>query len=250
MKFKADIVTYIIGAVIALTSLAISSILDDGHFRYIVVVTFPIVTLLIADRVSHLLSGRYTASEIDKLISSSFPRSHLIYEFPNSQRAMEYLISRLGECQTLHNTRLSPLEVEDAHLGNRHTTDRFDELVAERIAQGMDYLVVTSADHVPALNAIAKSVARKSRNPASVGTYVAYTIEQPTTPMLQFAILNYGDDREVLFGWAIASEDDFSSRVFRFRDIRVCSYFEMLFNSMKSSGNKITLERPSARSQA
>jgi len=201
--------------------------------------TIPLLIVLAVNQVSLLLKTTSDREEEVSALMATLPKSASIMHFPNSSAAMKYLAANIDRCSRFYNTRLVLPEVEAKDPLNARTTSALDAAVLRRIREGMDYCWIVSPPYENAAAGIHEQRTAWVRRGLAAGSYSAWILPEAQLPFFHFCILQYGQDEELLVGWAIAAPSDFGERVFLIRDQRFVDYFRGLFKLYAAHGREL-----------
>lgn len=239
---RRQTVTLLLGSAAAISAALVGLLVSDVpvHLRSLVsspvawaiafTCTLPILIILATNQISLLLKSSTDREEIVKDVVRLLPHSSLILHFETSAEAMNYLIQNTRRARHVYNTRLAEERVEASDPLNVALTKRFDDAVWKAIEGGTDYHLIVSPDHaVYAASLLKARNAHAASRDAATGICCSWVLPQSSVPLFQFCILEYGESRELLLGWALTSSRSFGEKVFLVRDDRLVQYFRNLF---------------------
>lgn len=241
-KMKASITTYILGLIFTLVGIGASFLSDKSQQIIILSATLPIITLLVADRISHLFKQHEDAEKLRDFINKTIPQTSAIHVFKNSAEAMSYLSVNIKNAVRIYNTRITDSQVERDNIINNKLTTDFDEKVRLRIKNGLDYKWIASHHYREYGKQLLKDYNSDAQRNVKIGSISCCILDDEFNPIFNFIILHYNDSKEVLFGWSIISGDDYTEKVLLFRDNRVVEYFNNIFNQYVMHAKSLRLE--------
>lgn len=229
------LVTYIITMVLSISVLIIS--LDQKMFGYfnepfqIQAASFSIAffVVLIGDRIAVLISRRENIKNFkdllageqlktNSIISKCFqglPHYNLVVEFDTSDDAMQYATSKISKCKTVYNTKIS----KDAVNVNTNIGNPFIEEIKNGIKNGLVVHDIVSLGFEPQSRELAEY------SEAYPGVYSFKVQKESSNSFLNFILLDYGNDKELIIGWATSAFWGTGQKAFKIRDQRLISYF-------------------------
>jgi hypothetical protein len=191
--------------------------------------TLPILIVLATNQISLLLKSSTDREETVKDVVRLLPHSSLVLHFETSAEAMNYLIQNVRRAKHIYNTRLADGRVEASDPLNLVLTKRFDDALWKAIMDGTHYNLIVSPDHAAVAATLLEARGAHAATHDTTGICCSWVLGQSTIPLFQFCILEYGDSRELLIGWALTSSRSFAEKVFLLRDDRLVQYFRSLF---------------------
>jgi hypothetical protein len=238
---KASIVTYAVGLLFTFIGLGLAFYTDKNQQTIILAATLPIITLLVADRISHLFKQHEDAQSLQKYIEKTIPQASAIHVFKDSAEAMAYLNQQVKHAVKIENTRIIDVNIEKSNIKNDRLTTEFDANIREGISAGLDYKWLVSYHYQEYGKVLIAEYNADARRNTKIGSLSCCIINSNINPTFNFVIMHYADAKEVLFGWSILGDEDYAERVLLFRDARVVDYFGNVFKQYSRVSKPIKL---------
>ena len=169
-----------------------------------------------------VLGDRFAASQKQKqfhqnLISLTMrlPNVDLIKEFTDSNEALLYITNRLPEAMTVLNTKISRVPIEPRPDIKR----RYVAAIKKGLRKDLVYKDVISSCFQP----YSKDLAVYSED--HPGRYQYEILDVGAPCFLNFTILDYGDEKDLVVGWAVSAKIGVEQRAYKIRDNRIIEYF-------------------------
>lgn len=202
--------------------------------------TIPIIIVLAANQVSSLFKASSDREATVRDITRILPQACLISHFDDSHSAMNYLIQNVPRAEQFYNTRFAPRHVEESEPGNIEITKLFDDVVKNAIRAGVDYHWIISQDYEQLAMSLKAEWKQRFGSKQKSGVFAAWVLPPGASQQLfHFAILDYGDSKDLLLGWSLSSVRQFAEKVFLIRDERMVEYFRGVFELYVAASREI-----------
>ncbi len=229
------LMTYLITICISIGALLVS--LDQKMFGFfqesfqIQAASFSITFLVIfiGDRIAVLISRKdqirnirnlfilehsKTVTEISKCFMG-LPQYNLIVQFDTSDMAMEYATSKISKCKTVYNTKIS----KDAIPVKAKIGDSYVDEIKKGLKNGLVVNDIVSLG----FEAQCKELTEYAKEHPGVYSYRIQN--ESSSAFLNFILLDFGNNKELIIGWATCSFWGTEQKAFKIRDERLISYF-------------------------
>lgn len=198
-----------------------------------------VLILLIGDRLATLLSNRNLIQDHAQIIDnkiqdhalnidnkfSEIPQINVIKEFATSDDALLYLANRIQDSKVIMNTKISKEVIQY----RQDVGSLFNSAIKKALKNGLIYRDLIS----PGFEDSSEKLKQYSDN--CNGTYEYQIQDEITSSFLNFIILDYGDEEELVFGWATSVYMGMEQKAYKVRDKRVISYFKDYHRSLFSN---------------
>jgi hypothetical protein len=175
------------------------------------------------------------AKEVQKIRASfeSLPQTRAFSAFETSDEGLSYLARRLPDAKRIYNTRLVRDQRAMDTTTSQHSNDYARAFVKAMEKGAYAYELVS-----PAWEARCEDLRTKHRG------HYTYSIWRGALPtFLNFIVLEYGVDSEVLFGWLSLAQGGFDHRCFRTTEPRIVELFKSwhkdLLSDCKPTGDVV-----------
>ena len=188
-----------------------------------------LLIILIGDRIAVLISRKEHIKNFDELMIEEhhkttseilkcfkgFPQYNLIVEFDTSDEAMEYATSKISKCKIVYNTKIS----KDSVPVRKNVGNPYVEEIKKGIKNGLVVHDIVSLGFEPQC----KELAEYSEDYSGVYSYRIQ--KESSNSFLNFILLDFGNDKELIIGWATCSFWGNEQKAFKIQDNRLISYF-------------------------
>lgn len=184
-----------------------------------------ILIIFIGDRLASLLSKSNLLQNLSQMLSDKLnevPQINVIKEFATSDDALKYIASRVQDSKVILNTKIS----KEAIPPRQDIGLLFTNAIKKALKNGLVYRDIIS----PGFEEYSKEL--KQYSVKCNGNYEYRIQEGISSSFLNFIILDYGDEEELVFGWATSSFMGTEQKAFKLRDKRLITYFKDYHHSL------------------
>lgn len=199
--------------------------------KIVVTTACSIYVLIVSERISAAIRERNSL----KKLQSSIPQTlQTIYKFSDSNEALEYISSKLSDSRLVLNTRIEK-DGERINAAKKilDARQRYDSQILKSLESEIEFREVVTSSFVP------PSKERQKQSNAAYGLYDVRLCETIPSSFLNFTILKYDSERELVIGWATA-DYDINQPAYRITDDRIIDYFEGIHKKLFDKGKRIT----------
>ena len=222
---------YIITIILSVLALFFSlsknmfGLFDDPTHVQFASFAMALLIIFIGDRLASLLSGHTLLENISQMINDKFnkvPHINVIKEFSTSDDAMKYIASRVQDCKVILNTKIS----KEAIQPRRDIGLLYMNAVKKALKNGLVYRDIIS----PGFENYSEEL--KEYSVKCDGNYEYRLQESTSSSFLNFIILDFGDEEELVLGWATSFYMGPAQKAFKIKDKRIISYFKGYHHSL------------------
>lgn len=226
------VISYIITALLAILSVFLGVwVAHEQTVKLLLAVSVPVIIFFLADKITSLIETRKAENDFFLRLQQQIPQVNNTLVFNSSSEAFAYLNRRVLEAKTIENTRLSSRGPAEPAV--RNSQRAFHRLLQQALRRGTNYSVVVSEEyknHGIELEQFVSTV-------KPVGQFRWGSIDLNRTPRINFIVLHYQHDAEVLVGWAISDNYDHTRPVFLLRDERIVAFFAAFHDKLLPKQN-------------
>lgn len=187
-----------------------------------------IFIIIIGDRLASFLHDRDLLNKFSEKVMVCFrrvPHMNVIEEFTTSDDAMNYVASRIPDCRSILNTKISKDSIEP----RRDVSLIYTKVLKKALKNGLSYRDIIS----PGFESYSNDL-RQHSNECN-GTYDYCIQKDISSSFLNFIVLHFKDDNaepELIIGWATSSIMGTDHKAFKIKDQRIINYFAMYHQSL------------------
>ncbi len=182
---------------------------------------FALVSIILGDRLVSYQKDK-ALMKIIKESLEKMPIMDTIKQFSNCNEALEYISSRLHEATVVLNTRVSG-HLDDAAKKRNGFYNKNDLALKSALKGGLVFKDVVSEGFREFSSEIEQHCGSK---------YKHVVLKSTTPSFLNFTILDFDSEEELLFGWANSTYMGSEQKAYLVRDKRVIGYFKQYHQSL------------------
>jgi len=226
---KRYIISYLITVIISAISIAIGLLtITNQDVKLLFTLVFPVLSFFAADKITSLLQSQSENNELALKIIASIPSSDTFLLIKNSNIAFEYIYNSIDHAVDIKNTRISINPVKESYVSKKQKMT--DDKIKTLLKKGVNYSNVVSQKYTDSISDFHKF----AKQHKTEGQFRGNILGNVNFPVINFMVIDYAHSKELLMGWAVASNWDHTRPVFLIREKNIVEYFEILHEQLLS----------------
>lgn len=187
-----------------------------------------ILIIIIGDQLASFLNARGALNQFSNTVTNclrQIPHMNSIEEFSSSDNAMKYIASRIPDCRSILNTKISKDSIEP----RQDVSVIYTKMLKKALKNGLSYRDIIS----PGFENYSTELHQYSQE--CIGNYDYFIQNHVSSSFLNFIVMHFKDENiepELIIGWATSPIMGTDQKAFKVRDKRIINYFTTYHHSL------------------